>query len=589
MIAGPPAKRHALLAGADLGGRSLRFDLALAAAQQARQLADRAWSASLPAAWLFELPRAQGVAAQPHDLRPRRAEAARALLAGRFVFAGGQIDVGPRGDPWQAEFPSARFELDMHRFAWLPELMAAGAAGPREALRHVLEWRTTFARMRGPAWTSEALERRVFNLACAARKLVEPASEWERQLIAQTLAMGARRLLAQPAGLVRRAERLAACAAAGSALSGKAGESLLAAALPRLAQQLDAAVLPDGGLRSRSPEQALELLFDLQALDDGLSQRGVNPPEALSRAIDRLSGAVRFFTLGDGRLACFQGGEAAGATRIHAALAGEDLGGKPFAYAPYSGYHRLRGGAVEVMVDAAPPAEDAWSETACAQPLALEILCDGDRLITNCGWSPRAAGAAGALRLTSGGSTANLAEASAGAPITGFASRSLGALLARGCRRVESRRNENEAGQWLELAHDGWLAEFGLVHERRLYLDLRSDELRGEDRFTPALGGGRRRWTPFAVRFHLAPGVKVSLARDQHSVLLRGAQDRGWWLRNDAPEVLVEPSVHFDDGQGRRCAQVVMKGQVDAEQGARVRWKLTPVDPAADSLRRARP
>ncbi|MEW6597925.1 MAG: heparinase II/III family protein [Pseudomonadota bacterium] len=553
-----------------------------------RRQADSLWSANLPSL-RFPTLHAEGLTAQPRDMRPLRLESGRALMAGRFTLAGVQLAVGPKGDPWSAVFPSERFEQEMHRFAWLPELMSVGPAGAREALRHFLEWRRGFSRMRGPAWTPETLERRVFHLACAARRLAEPASDAERQIIVQTLALSANRLMQVPAGPGRRAERLAAVCTAGTALAGRAGDRLLMRGLPRLARQLDEAVLPDGGLKTRSPEQALELLFDLHTLDDGLSQRGVDPPEALSRAIDRLSGVARFFTLGDGRLASFHGGEAANAARIAAALAGEDLTVKPFGFAPYAGYHRLSGGAIEVMVDAAPPPTGSWSETACAQPLAIEVLCDGHRLISNCGWSPLAAHAAAALRLTSGGSTAGLAEASAGAPATGYFARTLGPRLIEGCQRVEARRNENEAGVWLELAHDGWLAEFGLVHERRLFLDLRHDELRGEDRFTPGPSGGRRRLTPFAVRFHLPPSVKVSLARDQKSVLLRGPTDRGWWLRNDAQEVLVETSVHFEEGQPRRCAQVVMKGQVDAERGAKLRWKLTPVDPGQEGQGRLRP
>ena len=84
-------------------------------------------------------------------------------------------------------------------------------------------------------------------------------------------------------------------------------------------------------------------------------------------------------------------------------------------------------------------------------------------------------------------------------------------------------------------------------------------------------------WSPYAVRFHLHPDVQVSLARDKRSVLLRGPSDRGWWFRNDATEVTLEPSVVFHHGLPRRTAQIVLRGQVGAD-GARVRWKLAPIE-----------
>ena len=83
------------------------------------------------------------------------------------------------------------------------------------------------------------------------------------------------------------------------------------------------------------------------------------------------------------------------------------------------------------------------------------------------------------------------------------------------------------------------------------------------------------------IHFHLHPDATASLARDKRSVLLRGASNVGWWLRNDAAEVSIEPSVHLVDGHPRRCSQVVLRGRLQANQGGRVRWKLALVEPAS--------
>src|SRR3569623_935688 len=57
------------------------------------------------------------------------------------------------------------------------------------------------------------------------------------------------------------------------------------------------------------------------------------------RALDRLAGAVRFFTLADGRLAALQGGEALPAAYVAAARAQDELGERPTPIAR-NGYHR---------------------------------------------------------------------------------------------------------------------------------------------------------------------------------------------------------------------------------------------------------
>ncbi len=529
-------------------------------------------------------PRATGLVARPRELRPPREGLGPAVLAGRFPLAAAALDVGPGGDPWNRASPSRRLAVELHRFAWLASLLAEGEAGAREGLRLTLAWRRLFDRPSAFAWGAETLERRVFNWACGLPALADAASEAEGATLAGSLARQARHLLRLDPSPARRAERLTAVATAGAALRGAAGARLLAAALRRLGPALDAAVLGDGGLRTRSPEQAMELQFDLMTLDDVLVQRGRETPEPVSRALDRLGGAVRFFALHDGRLAPFQGGGPSDRARVAAALAYGDGAARPYDHAPHSGYHRLEGAGLQVMIDAGRPAPEGWSEAACAQPLAMVVTAGRERLIAGAGWTPDAA-APQALRLAAAASTATLGEGSPGRPLTGLAARALGPRLHGGPGEVSAHREEDGPGVWLELAHDGWVPSTGFVHGRRLFLDGAAGELRGEDRFAPLPGGAPPRPASYAVHFHLPPEVRATLARDGRSVLLRTAGDRGWWLRNDAEEVALEPSVAIERDAPLPTLQVVLRGEA-ARDGARVRWKLAPV-PAPGARGRA--
>jgi uncharacterized heparinase superfamily protein len=143
---------------------------------------------------------------------------------------------------------------------------------------------------------------------------------------------------------------------------------------------------------------------------------------------------------------------------------------------------------------------------------------------------------------------------------------------------VQGRRHEGEGGAWLEYSHDGWVPAFGVTHERRLYLDYQADELRGEDLLRPAaepVARSGRRPMFLIVRFQLHPAVKASLAMDHKSVMLQAPGGGGWWLRNDAPEVRVEPAVHLVEGRPQHTSQIVMRALMRRDGTARVRWKLS--------------
>ena len=561
--------------GTTRGAAQLWLQAALAAtARQGRT----EWFGSPPhLARLAAGPRAQGFAIFPRDSRPARPERGRRLLAGVFTFRGESLSAAEGADPWNRPSPSRAFAEALHGFSWIRDLCALGPEGAREALRLTLEWRRVFGRWSSFAWTGQVLDRRVVNLAVALGPIVAVASEAEVEMLAELMARQARQLLLAREPASRTAEAAAAAALAGSAIAGRAGEALAGKALARLERLIPRTVLPDGGHVCRSPEAGLELLLDLMSLEDGLDQRGLQTPQAVAAALDRLKAALRFFTLPDGRLACFQGGEEADPALVAAARAADEDGqAAPAAEAPYAGYQRLAGRTIQVMMDVGRPAPDPYSVTACAQPAAIEVVCGTDRLITNSGWSPRASRSQ-ALRLTDGGSTVALGRESAGAPLGGWMARTLGPRLAGGARHAEARRAATDAGVWVDFSHDGWAA-LGLRHDRRLYLDLNADELRGEDQFTPTAPATVSRVIPYAVHFHLPPEVEAVLARDNRSVLLRGPSAKGWWLRNDAVDVRVEPDVHFRGGQQLSSRQVVLLGHLRADRGGRVRWKLTAVE-----------
>ena len=142
-------------------------------------------------------------------------------------------------------------------------------------------------------------------------------------------------------------------------------------------------------------------------------------------------------------------------------------------------------------------------------------------------------------------------------------------------RRVENvgcRRHDADGQTWLELSHDGYREPFGLIHRRRLYLGASGEDLRGEDRLEGAEAPA------FAIRFHLHPQVKASLAQGGGAVLLQLPKGGGWRFRAAGAALAVEPSVYLGfDGQIRRSQQIVLAhdGGLAGEDGAvAVKWAL---------------
>ena len=107
---------------------------------------------------------------------------------------------------------------------------------------------------------------------------------------------------------------------------------------------------------------------------------------------------------------------------------------------------------------------------------------------------------------------------------------------------VETRRSESPQGLTVDAHHDGYVTPFGAIHHRRMTLSPRGASLAGADRLIPA-GPSRARNAQrrrFAIRFHIHPDVRLSLAQGGGSVILKLPNGEGWRFRCGSGTLSVE-------------------------------------------------
>ena len=527
----------------------------------------------------------------PRDLRPGRADKADALFQGRWFLPGGQVKTDG-GSPFSAASPSETWAEELHGFSWLRHFSAAGGDAARTyAQTLVAGWIGRTGSWDSLAWRPHVIGRRLTSWVANGALIIDGSDLIYRSTLLRNMARQARHL-ARTASLAPAGEKRMT-AAIGLAFSGlclSEGEKRLARGLRLVCREIDRQILADGGHVSRNPSAMLQILLDLISLRDAMRARHVEVPRAIRDAIDRMMPMLRFFRHGDGRLALFNGANEGPEGAIDAALAEDDADGRPFGFAPHSGYQRLAAGPAYIVADTGPPPPGRYSHDAHAGCLSFEMSAGRARLVVNCG-TARVLGPdwEAASRATAAHSTLTLADTSSARILRGRVSRALlGARTMGGPTRVESRRSENEMGLWLEASHNGYEKLFGLVHRRRLFLTAGGEEARGEDLLLPAeatrgpLPWERRFWRgmpedpAFAIRFHLHPDARASLAHDGSNVLVLLPNGDGWQFHartgSGEPAISIEESVYLGSGDTtRRAEQIVVSGAVFRGE-ARVNW-----------------
>ena len=509
---------------------------------------------------------------RPLDLVPGVAGRGEALTSGLFDFGGHVVrasEIGERDNvPWRHRGAGEYWLAELHGFAWLRDLRAAGTAQAAERGRAMaLDWLRQHRSIESAAmaaWGPEALGRRLSAWLAHSGFLLEGADdEFARrfhrglELQASYLARTAR---SADAGLP---QLVAARGLIESGLCLADGERRFAQGLKLLEAALARQAAGNGNQFGRNPSAHLAALWCLAGLRTTLDEGGHPASQALSEGIGRLSSALRLFRHGDGALALFNGGVEEERDLIDLALSLVPADGTAAPRdAPDTGFTRIENKHTSLIADTGAPAVTGrWTH---AGTLSLELSAGPERLIVNCGgWRGSDDAWQEALRATAAHSTLVVDD-------TNTATLGADGTIADGPNTVKVERREQDGATWIEASHDGYLDTLGLIHKRRLYVGAAGADVRGEDSLTH-LRKRRRRGREFALRFHLHPDVLCAMTEDRRSILLRLRSGAIWQMRAAGASMSIDESVYAGDGATRRhTSQIALTGPL--EDALTVKW-----------------
>jgi uncharacterized heparinase superfamily protein len=514
---------------------------------------------------------------------PGDAVAGTALRAGHFLVHGCKAPIS------HVDFsPTARltppFERVVHGFAWLRDLEACA---PRSQCTQVAERILTAwlaanpAPAKGPAWKVGHAGHRVLGWLVHAPLILSGNDKKLRSRTLAAIAETARWLDRHVGKAGDRLEEVAGwCAIIGAGLLLPDGKPRRLFGEGGLARALGELVGNDGGVLSRSPldqMEAIALLTELAACYRAVRR---DPPQAVQAMLQMLVPPLLGVTHGDGGLGSWQGAGAVPAERIAALVKASGVRTRPLRDARQWGYQRVTAGRSVLQFDAAPPPLARHARHGCASTLAFEFSAGPQRLIVNCGGAAFAGGLVPVrieqgLRATAAHSTLVLGDANSTAVL-------VAGKLGGGVGEVEiDRRTIESEGRGsatrLEASHDGYVARFGLVHRRILLLRDDGSELRGEDLLVPQGRKGKRGKVPFAIRFHLGPGVDATPTAGGRGAGLALPDGSYWQFVAGEGALDLDESLWVDgDGRPHPVQQLVLQGLV-SRGGGSFSWLLKKI------------
>ena len=496
-----------------------------------------------------------------------------ALLAGRFTVGSETVPLKDLDFSRIGAFGPLAEQLQ--GFSWLRDLAAAASRekGARLAEAVVGRWLIAHGTKTDEAWAPHLWGERILFWTAYAPYILSSSDGGYRSALLNTMARGARHVDANADKAQTGLERITAwCGVVAAGLLLQGGVPRVARGEAGLARALASAQFDDGGLVSRSPFEQMLLVDRFGLLRACYQAAKQTVPEGIEAAAQASLAALHGIMMGDGALSSWQGCGPSEAARLTALIEGCGMRARPLRQARGWGYQRMSALGTILVIDAAPPPAQNRAEQGSASTLAFELSDGTQRLVVNCGGPgpfptdlPKEL--VQGLRTTAAHSTLVLADTNSTNILDNGS-------LGKGVEDVTIERSEDNDASRLEASHDGYVRGFGLIHKRSQMLGNDGKELRGADQLIPKGRKKIRESVPYAVRFHLAPGVEATITADGMGAILRSRGAPPWNFRCRGGNLAVEESLWIESrGRPQDTTQLVVVGEVSA-LGGEIGWQF---------------
>ena len=122
-------------------------------------------------------------------------------------------------------------------------------------------------------------------------------------------------------------------------------------------------------------------------------------------------------------------------------------------------------------------------------------------------------------------------------------------------------------------AHDGYLKEYGVIHERKIeyfsnkFLFVGTDKLIKNKKF---------KTSSFEIRFHLEPGAKVTKTQDGKSILIE-LENSGWKFSCKDHKIDVETGLYFGKKNSFTENQNIFVSGITQKEDQEIKWEINKI------------
>ena len=129
-----------------------------------------------------------------------------------------------------------------------------------------------------------------------------------------------------------------------------------------------------------------------------------------------------------------------------------------------------------------------------------------------------------------------------------------------------------EKNYWkISAAHDGYLKQYGIIHDREIEYYPEQLKFIGRDKI---ISRNNIKNFKFEIRFHLEPTIKVMKTQDKKTILI-DLDGEGWKLNSDNNTINIDKGLYFGKKNFFTNNQNIFISGMTNDENQTIKWEIT--------------
>jgi uncharacterized heparinase superfamily protein len=235
------------------------------------------------------------------------------------------------------------------------------------------------------------------------------------------------------------------------------------------------------------------------------------------------------------------------------------------------GYAALNNKKASLIMDVGSSPDKKFSSNYQAGALSFEIISNGKKLICNSGYFQNHHHQLNELSKSSAVHSSLILDDRSSCKFNKTNNES--SKISHGLK-ILKKHIVFEKNYWkINAAHDGYLKQYGVIHEREIEFYPEQIKFVGHDKIIYKNGVKN---LEFEIRFHLEPNIKIMKTQDNRSILI-DLDGEGWKFNSDNNNMGIDNGLYF----GRKNSfvdnqNIVISGMTNDENQT-IKWEITKI------------